>query len=50
MPNGATGEIQNGATGDMQYGITASTTQEPQATDPATEIMLTLLTSVLSIF
>jgi len=49
MPNGVTGEMPNGATA-QSTATTVNTTQEPQASDPVTEIVLTLLTSILSIF
>lgn len=52
MPNGSNstyaGEIQNGATGVMPNGVTGEIPYG--ATDPVTEIVLTLLNGILSIF
>lgn len=48
IPNGVTGDIPNGSPAQS---TTVSTTQEPQTSvDPITEIVLTLLSGVLSIF
>lgn len=48
MPYGITGEMPNGAIA-QSTAATTSVTQEPQASDPVTEIATTILTSVLSI-
>jgi hypothetical protein len=44
------GDMSTGVTGDMSTGITGDITTGVMATDPATDIFLSLLQSLLSLF
>jgi hypothetical protein len=46
----ATGEITTGVTGEISTGVTGDITTGVTATDPATDIFLSLLQSLLSLF
>lgn len=46
----ATGEISTGVTGEITTGVTGEISTGVTATDPATDIFLSLLQSLLSLF
>jgi hypothetical protein len=46
----STGDIQTGVTGEISTGVTGDMTTGVTATDPATDIFLSLLQSLLSLF
>lgn len=46
----STGDISTGVTGEISTGITGDITTGVTATDPATDIFLSLLQSLLSLF
>jgi hypothetical protein len=43
-------DIQNGITDDIQNGVTQSQPASRQAIDPTTEVILSLLKSILTLF
>jgi hypothetical protein len=46
----ATGDMGTGITGDMETGVTGDMSAGVTATDPATEVALSLMQSLLSLF